>query len=588
MLFRVWLGVCLFLVACAIVGLFVSLYGLLTASNSLSAVAAILAQVARLAGAAARGVQDIATGMTEAVPDLVLFARNLVANNVVRGSGMLANASFVQQLNVSSLNATSVDAALEHATAIVTDVLGAVAGVVTTVREVACLFPVVSLATDLALIATMIIGQGVCVAGCLLCGAALIRSKRGLLAAGMALVFLGCAISLLSFALSAPLSVWVDDACFTVNTVLHSAARQRLERTVLLACARVDDYRAAMQGFLNTTRFFFANVLVPQLQNVSLVIPDMPGSVLDEGSNSEIVQRFLNVSLPPVLAFLHGLNLTNLTVAAADAIRGSGVVMEGVQVVSEALERLGDCESPLSRKWLERADAFMCTDLSQGLIMAVWGTFTAAVALLLLVVLVVVGSPLMSNSHTSLRAATCMVLAVTGSISSLVVALVALYGRNADDAIVGLFFATFAVLLLAFLDLSVPLRFWKTEGWVRFCWALAAGLGLVVVVLSAVLLGLVVPQLTSCWARDEDTCTFGCATARVTAVTVATAIAVFTCIAGLVLLGFGLYFVIVVPPVKNEFSEMIDFDYDMHAVYVATMKPVPTETQTGSSKTAKA
>ncbi len=511
--------------------------------------------------------------MARAIPDVLQFTYELIVNNVVPALGN-ATLAVPPIPNRTSLNGTNAAMALEQAQALVRSLVGRVTTVVERVRDVACLFPPVALGVDLALIATMIIGQGVCVAGCLVCGVALIRSKRGLLAAGMVLVFVGCGISLISFALSAPMSVWVDDACFTVSGIWRSALLAQLDSTVLLACSKVEEYRATIQGFLNSTRFFYATVLIPVLRNVSLAAPDMVDSVLTSGSNFEIVDRFLNLSLVPAIALLRSVNLTALPPAAADAVRGSSVLMEGVQVATEALQRLGDCDAPLFRAWLERVSVFMCADLSQGLIMSVWGTFTAAVAMLLCVVLIAIGSPLMDNNQTSIRAAACLILAITGSVSSLVVALVGLYGSNNSTSIIGLLFANFAVLFLAFLDLSIPLRFWKTERWVRVCWAISSGFSFCAVVFSAVLLGLVVPALMTCWARDVDTCLFGCTTGRVTAVTVAAAVAVFTLIGSLVILAFSVYFVFVVPPLKPEFSELIEFDFALHAVDVATLKPV--------------
>ncbi len=220
-----YVSIAVFFFAVSIIGLFCSFYGLLQTMQQLRVLLSLVGSVSRVAVRLLFALQDVFRAFVLIVPDLFDFVVGLVpylfrlASDVVgiiNSSTNLTltipiNENFTENLmrfNLSGVNLTGT---------VVGNVTGNVENFIDTFLGIACLIPQVANATNLAILAIIIIGEGLSMAGSLICIAALLRSKRPLLMGGLAVLFAGSAACMACFGISTPLSVWVDDLCFTVR-----------------------------------------------------------------------------------------------------------------------------------------------------------------------------------------------------------------------------------------------------------------------------------------------------------------------------------------------------------------------------------
>ncbi len=168
--------------------------------------------------------------------------------------------------------------------------------------------------------------------------------------------------------------------------------------------------------------------------------------------------------------------------------------------------------------------------------------------------------------------ATCLIFTIISCIAELLVALIALHSTSLSTTI-GLFFASFAVLLVAFALLALPLKLWHTRLMVRLMWVGVSVCGTAALGLNCGILGSVVPSLLTCWNSNPNTCGFECSVAVTTTMTVATVVASFGAAVGCLLIVAGIY-ATYAPYVKLPFSSDLSKDFDLHSVaLVAVPRP---------------
>jgi hypothetical protein len=115
---------------------------------------------------------------------------------------------------------------------------------------------------------------------------------------------------------------------------------------------------------------------------------------------------------------------------AQEALSFARLLLNAMRVVLEVLVQFGDCDSGMMLRLKQFVDTKLdniayCDRISWGISMALWGAFTAAIAVFFAAVLLVAGGPLMGVNSLPLRVGAMLVLNSIGFNLSLFVALLA-------------------------------------------------------------------------------------------------------------------------------------------------------------------
>ena len=552
-IFFVWLTGMLVLFAMTGAALFVSLFGMLDAAHSLSRIGPLVLNLSRIASVAATAILEFPSWLQEMVPSADEFLRALIDNVVVP---------------ILELAGVDVSSTAE----IVRGVFSDINRYVSLTRDIACIIPPVLIGSNMGLMILIILGQGIAIAGCAVSVVALLRGKRDLIASGFLILFSGLIFALFSFAFTTPVSVWIDDGCYTTNAFLRSSS----VIPFLFTCVNTEQLRNPIIGILNMSRFVYMSTLLPIMQNTTIFSNgstaafSMPPLNVS-GSNVMIISEFQISSIVPAIASLRVFSAAGVVRAVAVLLRVGQWYFEGLNFVSDLLLYVGDCSSLFFRDWMRTINDSVCKELPTGLGISVWTVFAALSCLILGLVLFMIGHPLLGVAVISPRLTATLCFSALSSILCLIFGLVLTYSDQKDVGTYGFFFALVALFLVIFLLASLPNRVWKTELRQRLFWATISVFAVACTGLAAAILGLSADPMTKCWAQRE-VCTFACTPLVVTSLTVSVGVASFATLAGIIVSIVAIVSAIKLPPQHAVFFGDLEHDWTKHSVELTQRK----------------
>lgn len=474
--------------------------------------------------------------------------------------------------------------------ALATHVLDDVQTYSTLVAEVACFIPSGLLGLNALTWGLCFLGEGVAISGLLLLISGVVRSKRPIMAAGFVCVAVGMAFMLISFTISTPASIYVDDGCFTA----HSIVRTSKLGAFLLSCPAQQRVYQSVVSLLNVTSFFIIHGVQPDVAALAAVDPrnnfPPPMPTVSFDLTLPTTTRLLQAAQPqlaPLLAYLEtglkksiGAPTQQLLQVSADTViifSVSALISVGQMLFLsqsifahsvmwvQALLWIGECDSFFFVRWINTINNLVCVSMPDGLGMIVWGTFVAFFTLFLAVLLLFIGSPLMSaGSVPAISLAVHVLLALSAALSFIVAILInasRAYASSVDSLAVFIFDAVVCTLALG--ALTLPTSVWTPLAR-RVMWGLLALLALALTIVNGVLLGNAVAFLQTC---NTTGCLFSCsivAMVRSMFASIASGVMVVT---GLVLMGAAAYFVLGrIDEVKVPFTGKLEVDFETHAV----------------------
>jgi hypothetical protein len=471
-------------------------------------------------------------------------------------------------------------AQIVNTTILVETYYGAVIGYVETAQTIACLAPTLLIGMNLVLFLLVLFGQGIAIAGCLIVIVGLMRSKYSLATAGFVVIATGAILALICFAVSTPLSVVIDDTCYTVNTLLNESRVGQF----LLNCMDNNVVRNAAASFIEITQILFTTQLVPTLQNSSIPVPFLPeinttNITAYPGTNNELLQVFLNQTQQKI-DFLQSINTTSVASNLSDVIFVGIAFLRSSEVLATVLQVIGDCGLPIFRTWMASLNNLVCQGLPTGLGMVVWGIFAAGVTMMLAAICMVSGVSLMDGNQIRNRIVHSMtVMTSILALGNLVVALMATYS-TIQEGYSAFFYVLFALFLVSFVLLAISRRvyFKISESFIRWVWIAHLVVSVIVIALSCAGLGIVAPQLTDCLLRNSSSCQYQCSNSQIAYFVVEVVWSALNLVGALVLAFFGIWLGIVKPPKRNFFTKNeAEKDWERMEVPMDSLKPADLE-----------
>ena len=418
----------------------------------------------------------------------------------------------------------------------------------------------------------IVFGLSITTAGCFIIFAGLFRGKYATILAGFFTVAIGSIMALICFAISTPLSVLLDDVCFTSSFFF---ANNRYAQ-IILSCWNEEYYKSFVVIFVNTTRTFWISQLCPILKNItensanSSLIPNFPEIDVSKPGMA-IVDEFIIV-VDSIIASIRSIDVKTLAESTVSTLEASEAFFEAIQIISTIFVTVLTCGSAFVFSYYTALTTMFCGTLIQGLGMVVWGVFASAIFLLIAGIVMISGSIFLdrSVSQTPWRLVALVFSAIT-FILSLVMGLVSLYG-DTINAVAGFYFSNTALYLAIFVILALPSRFWpKKETSMRILWLIVAILAAGDLIFSLISIGFLASQVSVCWQRSPETCSFGCSVGTMTTRMVNLIISSISALVAIILFAIAVYRIFKPFPLKKTFSD-IATDYEKHAVDLDTIR----------------
>ncbi len=372
----------------------------------------------------------------------------------------------------------------------------------------------------------------------------------------------------------------------------------------LLVCFVGRQLQDVADRLMNLTAFLFNDRLLPVIgSGVRISVPNFNFTVPVR------VEMFVNNSLIPALERLvsqgkkkkkkkkyiltkEKKSSSNMTIGssrAAEALSLARMLLSGMKIVLEALVQLGDCNSGLMRQLqlfiateidgvkrkrkkekkkilTDSNKVNYCQNITWGISMSVWGSFTAAIAVFFGTLTVVIGSPLMGMGTIRAPIGVVLILDSIACNLSLLLALVAFFAGAPGDIVTPLSLVLFFLMCGSTALIMLPLHWWSTKKKVQMYWASSALLAFCQIGLAAGLLGSLASKLVFCWTWKFDECVYQCSNMDIAILSLGVAISSIILIASLVQITISIILA-AFPTVKLQFHDREpEMDWDAHAI----------------------
>ena len=543
-----WTGALVGLLLAALAALWLSFAGVVRAGTALQNLDEVLSPIADFAYRVAVFIIRYVDIIVEAAPVIEDVLRDLAFELVLPTAISLGL----------QLNLANAEDATDYWTAYINAILGQTQSVLYAMRDALCLLPSLLVGTHSGLIMLVLLGQGVAMAGGGILIVAILRGKRNAVAVGTIVLLSGLAIALITFGLSTPMSVGMDDACYT----LHRFIAENEFAALIFECVQSDLLRNPIVAVLNSTDFVMQRTVAPVLEQLALPALNLTADfTIDD--NVMLLEAYRNNTISPMIQYLVNLNTTGYDIKTTGIITFGGLFLAMMRFFVEFLIFIGDCSGLFFQQWIEYLDRVVCTDLPQGLFQVVWGMFACMCCMLIAMIVYLVGRPFLSSDRMPAVILFSLALAGVSGTLSLVFGIMHTLDNVVSAAENDLFYASFAVFLILFVLLALPGRWLKQRHKIFF--GLQAGAALVTLAFGIALVALLVPRGQQCWVTDESSCQFECSTMQVSGIITALIVASWNVLASLVLGIIGIV-CLVRPPKLWEVFTGLEKDWVEHAV----------------------
>lgn len=178
----------------------------------------------------------------------------------------------------------------------------------------------------------------------------------------------------------------------------------------------------------------------------------------------------------------------------------------GTQVLVDVLRIVADCGGPVVQAFLDMLQRVLCTNLTTGLGMVVWGVIVAGVLLIVMAVANVFLAFFMKNGNNSSSRVVCTVTSALMTTFGFTIGLVAVFNARFFGAS-AFAWITMGLSIIVWILCSLPSRIWpRTVSMRRVLWGSIGACAVVIFGMSIGLVTLGAQNISECWVVNQDSC----------------------------------------------------------------------------------